>query len=193
MMEPFPRTPQHVSDIRNVKTNALGLPGGTRRVNDGHAFSVSAWLGFIQRRFLAFRLLKQLVQADAWRRWWPSLPHGIAHLIIVRQQQPRLTILHHAGEIRWRLARIERNNNHAFGHQRQVHHRPADGIRSQTRAAIAWLQSITPQSTSYPLDLIQQFSSCYAHEFVPTNFSEHDAAVCVPKLVENCVEKIRHE
>ena len=97
---------------------------------------------------------------------------GVAH-----KQQARLAILHHGGKLTGGLPRIERHDDSALGHQRQVKHDPANRIGCEESAAIAELNAGMPQECPHPLNLLEQFSPGHAHKLLAMDFPKNDAVV----------------
>ena len=56
--------------------------------------------------------------------------------------------LHHGHQFGGRLPRVERHDDDAFGHQRKVQRGPANAVRREKRAAIAFLQSAREQKVA---------------------------------------------
>ena len=107
----------------------------------------------------------------------PSLGHAFAECGPAHKYQARLAILHHGGEFSGRLPRIERYDDHTFGHERQMENGPANGIGRQKSATVPSLDARASNECADKLDLVQQFPARHAHEAIPANFAKNDAAI----------------
>src|SRR5260370_40733495 len=120
-----------------------------------------------------------------------SNPFAECHL--AHKYQARLAILRHAGELRGRLPRIQRHDDHSFGHERQMENGPANRIWREKSATVSGLNRRASNERANQLALVQQFPAAHAYEAITANFAKNDAAIRALQLAENRFEKIRHE
>src|SRR5258708_35306302 len=113
--------------------------------------------------------------------------------IVIHKNQLRLAILHHPGKFDGCLPRIQRHDDHSFGHERQMKNGPANGIWREKSATVSGLDARASNERANQLDLVQQFPAAHAYEAITANFAKNDAAIRALQLAENRFQKIRHE
>src|SRR5260370_41041905 len=112
-----------------------------------------------------------------------SNPFAECHL--AHKYQARLAILRHAGELRGRLPRIQRHDDHSFGHERQMENGPANRIWREKSATVPRLDAGASNERANQLDLVQQFLARHAYKAITANFSKNHAAVRALQLSKN--------
>src|SRR5260370_16755898 len=101
-----------------------------------------------------------------------SIP--FAECDLAHKYQARLAILRHAGELRGRLPRIQRHDDHSFGHERQMKNGPANGIWREKSATVSGLDARASNERANQLDLVHQFPAAPPYEAIPANFAQTD-------------------
>ena len=102
---------------------------------------------------------KDVIEQEARRRLRPLLGDEGAQRGVSATDQSRRAILHHRHQFRRSLARVQRDDNQAFRHDGQVHRHPANAIRRQQHAAVAFFESSAGQEGARPPDQAQQLGT----------------------------------
>ena len=113
---------QHVAHVAGGQDDTLGLARCPRGIDDGDGvrlreFWVSVHAGAGMRKYLVEQILRR------GRR--PGLQNAIAQRGIAAADDCRGAVLHHGDEFGGRLARVERNYDQSFRHDREIERRPS--------------------------------------------------------------------
>src|SRR6266699_1965928 len=134
-------------------------------------------MGRIGKPMLRHRVAQDFLEKHPARSLGPSLGHTISKYGVTHKNQAWLAILHHAGEFRGRLSRVQWHANYSLGHERQVESRPADGIGREKGATVPGLDAGVSKEQTNKLNLVQQFPAGHADKAIATNFAKNDAAI----------------
>ena len=129
--------------------------------------------------------MEGFLEKDAARSVGPSLGHAIAERSVTHKNQARPAILRHGGEFGGRLAEIERHDDHAFGHERQMESRPANGIGREKSATVTGLDSGVAKKRTDQLNLVEEFPARHSDKAITVNFAKNHAATGAVQLSNN--------
>src|SRR5260370_20900427 len=196
LIETFVGAGKHVREIRRGEAHAFGFAGSARGVDDRADVVGFAEIASVRNRLRRHGLPQDFIEQYAARRVRgvarPSLCCGVSEGGVAHQEQLGLRIVHHSREFSRRLAIVKWHDNHAFGHQREIERRPANGVGSEKRATITGLKACATKISAHLPNLLQELFAGNANELLAVNLAENDTAGAALELSKYSFEKIRH-